>query len=44
MVAQRVGDDPAVLLRSYTRRTRMKAADDRMSEVINAPAAGFIGG
>ena len=43
-VAQRIGDDPAVLLSTYTKRKRTKQADERLSEVIANVAAGFLGG
>lgn len=41
-VAQRIGDDPATLLRSYTKRKRSKQADDKLSSAIAALAAGFL--
>ncbi len=40
---QRVGDDPAVLLRSYAKRTRTKTADASLSNAIEALAASFLG-
>jgi integrase len=42
-VAQRIGDDPAVLLRNYTKRQRSKQADERLSDTIAGLAAGFLG-
>jgi integrase len=41
-VAQRIGDDPATLLRSYTKRKRSKAADAKLSDAITGLAAGFL--
>lgn len=42
-VAQRIGDDPAVLLRTYTKRKRSQQADDRLSNTLAGLAAGFLG-
>jgi integrase len=42
-VAQRIGDDPATLLRNYTKRKRSKTADKNLSDVIAELAAGFLG-
>ncbi|KRR12401.1 tyrosine-type recombinase/integrase [Bradyrhizobium valentinum] len=42
-VAQRIGDDPAILLRNYTKRKRTKQADKKLSETITGLAAGFLG-
>ncbi len=42
-VAQRIGDDPATLLRSYTKRQRLKQADEKLSSTITGLAAGFLG-
>lgn len=42
-VAQRIGDDPATLLRNYTKRKRLKLADQRLSETIAGLTAGFLG-
>jgi integrase len=42
-VAQRIGDDPATLLRNYTKRKRSKTADKNLSDVIAGLAAGFLG-
>jgi integrase len=41
-VAQRIGDDPAVLLRSYTKRKRLKEANEKLSNTIAALTAGFL--
>lgn len=41
-VAQRIGDDPATLLRSYTKLRRSKRANERLSETIAGLAAGFL--
>lgn len=42
-VAQRIGDDPAVLLRNYAKRRRSQEADKKLAETINSIAAGFLG-
>ncbi|MGX9426945.1 MULTISPECIES: tyrosine-type recombinase/integrase [Bradyrhizobium] len=42
-VAQRIGDDPATLLRSYTKRKRLKQADEKLSSTLTGLAAGFLG-
>jgi integrase len=42
-VAERIGDDPAVLLRNYAKRKRTNTADNSVSAVIGALAAGFLG-
>lgn len=42
-VAERIGDDPAVLLRSYAKRKRSRQADASMSTTLNAIASGFLG-
>jgi integrase len=42
VVAERIGDDPAVLLRNYAKRKRKNTADNSVSAVIGALAAGFI--
>lgn len=42
VVAERIGDDPAVLLRNYAKRKRKHTADTSVSDVINALAAGFL--
>jgi integrase len=41
-VAHRIGDDPATLLRNYTKRKRSKAADKNLSDAIAGLAAGFL--
>jgi integrase len=41
-VAQRIGDDPAILLRNYTKLRRSKRADERLSETIATLSAGFL--
>lgn len=41
-VAQRIGDDPATLLRNYTKRKRSKAADKSLSDAIAGFAIGFL--
>lgn len=41
-VAQRIGDDPATLLRSYTKRRRSKRADAKLSAAIAGFASGFL--
>jgi len=41
-VAQRIGDDPATLLRNYTKRKRSKAADKSLSDAIAGFATGFL--
>lgn len=43
IVAQRIGDDPAVLLRNYVKRKRTRAADASLSNAIGEIAAGFLG-
>lgn len=42
VVAERIGDDPAVLLRNYAKRKRQNTADSSVSAVIGALAAGFL--
>jgi integrase len=42
VVAERIGDDPAVLLRNYAKRKRANTADNSVSAVIGALAAGFL--
>jgi len=42
-VAQRIGDDPAILLRNYAKRKRSKAADANLADAIGKLAAGFLG-
>src|SRR5271167_3047681 len=41
-VAERIGDDPSVLLKNYAKRKRKQAADTSVASVISALAAGFI--
>jgi len=41
-VAERIGDDPAVLLKNYAKRKRQQTADSSVSAVIGALAAGFL--
>jgi integrase len=47
VVAERIGDDPAVLLRNYAKRKRQRgdkpAMDAAMSAAVGALAAGFLG-
>lgn len=43
IVAERIGDDPAVLLKNYAKRKREQTADTSVSAVISALAAGFLG-
>lgn len=42
-VAQRIGDDPSTLLRSYTKRRRSKDADKNLSDAITGLAKSFLG-
>ncbi|TYL99740.1 tyrosine-type recombinase/integrase [Bradyrhizobium rifense] len=42
-VAERIGDDPAVLLRNYAKRKRKQTADTSVTTVINAISAGILG-
>jgi integrase len=42
-VAQRIGDDPAVLLRSYAKRQRSKKANESFAATLAAFTAGFLG-
>lgn len=41
--AQRIGDDPAILMRHYAKRKRSKEADKKLTETISSIAAGFLG-
>jgi integrase len=41
-VAQRIGDDPAILLRNYAKRRRSKQADQNVASAIAAFSAGFL--
>jgi integrase len=43
VVAERIGDDPAVLLRNYAKRKRRQQANTDFSAQIGALAAGFLG-
>lgn len=42
-VAERIGDDPAVLLKHYAKRKRQQVADVSVSAVLNSISAGVIG-
>ena len=42
VVAERIGDDPAVLLRNYAKRKRQNTADNSVSAAIGALAASFL--
>lgn len=44
VVAERIGDDPAVLLRSYTKRKRKNVANNSVAAAIEALAAGYLKG
>ncbi len=41
-VAQRLGDDPAVVLRNYAKRKRTEVADANLADAIGKFAAGFL--
>jgi integrase len=41
-VAERLGDDPAVLLRNYMKRKRSKQADASLSATLATLASGFL--
>ena len=41
-VAQRIGDDPAVVLRNYAKRKRTKTADANLADAVGKFAAGFL--
>ncbi|MDI1347118.1 MAG: site-specific integrase [Pseudolabrys sp.] len=43
VVADRIGDDPAVLLRNYAKRKRANTADNSVAAALTALAAGFLG-
>ena len=43
-VAQRIGDDPAVLLRTYAKLKRSKRADEKLASTIADFATGFLKG
>jgi integrase len=42
-VAQRIGDDPATLLRNYTKRRRSKQADKSLASALASFSGGFLG-
>jgi integrase len=42
-VAERIGDDPAILLRNYSKRKRSKRADASIATTLNALVTGFLG-
>jgi integrase len=42
-VAERIGDDPAVLLRNYAKRKRARKADESIALTLAAIAGGFLG-
>jgi integrase len=42
-VAERLGDDPAVLLRNYMKRKRSKQADASLSATLASLASSFLG-
>jgi integrase len=42
IVAQRIGDDPAVVLRWYTQRQRTKQAGDNLASAISGFVTGFL--
>ncbi|MBR0801733.1 site-specific integrase [Bradyrhizobium jicamae] len=42
-VAERLGDDPAVLLRNYAKRKRKQTADTSVASIINSLSAGIFG-
>ncbi|MES5485929.1 site-specific integrase [Bradyrhizobium sp. INPA03-11B] len=42
LVAQRIGDDPAVVLRNYSKRKRSKDAKERLANTLTALAASFL--
>jgi len=42
LVAQRLGDDHAVLLRNYSKRKRSKDAKEKFASTLTALAAGFL--
>jgi integrase len=41
-IAQRLGDDPAILLRHYAKRKRTKAADDKLASALASFSGGFL--
>ncbi|WP_256569961.1 hypothetical protein [Bradyrhizobium sp. CCGB12] len=42
MVARRLGDDPAVVMRNYVKRKRSTEAQEKMRSTLTALAAGFL--
>jgi integrase len=42
VVAERIGDDPSVLLKNYAKRKRQNKPDNSVSAVIDALSAGFL--
>ena len=42
-VAERIGDNPAVLLRNYAKRKRTKQADEILSTTLASLTGGFLG-
>jgi integrase len=42
-VAQRIGDDPATLLRNYAKRKRSTTANEKLAAAISGLATGFLG-
>jgi hypothetical protein len=42
VVARRIGDDAAVLLRSYMKRKRRKKAGEEIANTLTALTAGFL--
>ncbi|PPQ18916.1 hypothetical protein CV770_13280 [Bradyrhizobium sp. AC87j1] len=42
MVARRLGDDPAVVMRNYVKRKRSTEAQEKMKSTLTALAAGFL--
>jgi len=42
-VADRIGDDPAVLLRNYAKRKRAKQTDEALTSTLSTFATGFLG-
>ena len=41
-VAQRIGDDPAILLRAYTKRKRSTKADEELASALASFSGGFL--
>jgi integrase len=42
IVAQRIGDDPAILLRNYVKRKRSKQADKSLASALASFSGGFL--